>query len=159
MDSAHRSSVLLDKFRDCEKQPAALKGGSWNKVLLSLQRRRIDRGTMETIFGGEVSAGESTDDGEEDLVLREVGHMELRVCKWVHLTRKILLQCFMAGRNQWPVLITVEFSASSARYCYKFKTALRILDIDPTTHPDAILHRSDFKIFFKLLLGEFKIFA
>ena len=71
------------------------------------------------------------------------------------MTRRILLQCFTAGRNQWSVLITVEFSASSARYCYKFKTALRILGIDPTTHPDAILHRSDFKIFFKLLLGEF----
>ena len=61
------------------------------------------------------------------------------------------LQCFMAGRDQWPVLITV----GSARYCYKFKNALSILDIHPTTHPDAILHRSDFKIFFKLLLGEF----
>ena len=71
------------------------------------------------------------------------------------MTRRMLLQYFMAGKDQWPVLITVEFSASSARYCYKFKTALIILDIDPTTHPDAILHRSDFKIFFKLLLWEF----
>ena len=110
---------------------------------------------MDTIFGGEADSGDSTDDGEDDYILEEVGRFEMRECRWVNLTRRILLQCFMAGRNQWPVLITVAFSASSARYCYKFKTALRVLDIDPITHPNATLHRSDVKIFFKVLAGEF----
>ena len=70
------------------------------------------------------------------------------------MTRRILLQCFMAGRDRWPVLITVEISASLARYCYTWKTALRVLDIDPTTYPNAIEHRSDVKIFFTVLAGE-----
>ena len=108
---------------------------------------------METIIGGEASSDASTSDGEEDIVIHveEIGYMVQRECKWINFTCRILHRLFMADKHRWPVLITYR----SARYCYMYKNALSMFGIDPTTHADVIALRNDFKIFSKILMGEF----
>ena len=109
---------------------------------------------MDTIFGGEADSGDSTDDGEDDHTLEVEGRLEERECKWANLTRRILLKCFMASKDRWPVLIMFHRRRSGWE-CWEWKNAIEFLDIDPTTHPHALVHRSDVKICLKVLEGEF----
>ena len=103
----------------------------------------------ETLIGNHVDSDNSTDDGEDDLVVQVVGQWLPRKCQWIIFAQRLLFKSFSENRDHWPVCIRPDCDIDSRWSCYRMITALRVLDIDPST-PFTMRIRGDVKMTFTL---------
>ena len=108
---------------------------------------------MDFLIDGEASSGDSTDDGENDLVMTVVAAFQRRPCPWVRFGHKLLM-CDVT-RNLW-VCVRVDGCGSAPSWiCLKRKTALKFLQLDERTsfYPE-LVQRHDIKVFLVIQSGE-----
>ena len=105
---------------------------------------------MATRFiGNHVGSDDSTDDGEDDMVVQEVSRLVPRKCQWIIVAQRLLFNSFNENRDHWPVCIRLDCDIDS-RWCfYRMITALRVLGIDLST-PFTLRTRGDGKMRFTL---------
>ena len=100
------------------------------------------------MYGAMSDASTDTDDGGVHIEL--LGRFVYRPCKWIQLTRKLLMKDFVSARDQWYVLCRVLGRLHS----FKLGNVIRLFALKPTDVAGIRGHK-DIHIFIKSRIGPF----